>query len=121
MSDSHPSHTALDQHVQESAAIVVFLSEGYFYSQNCQRELDAMVDAKKPIILVHETDRRKGGISLVDAISQCPARHREALFGAHQLPPIPWLRIHDFQLQSLKMILEQVSADYTFARAHVTY
>ena len=51
-------------HLQASLVVMVFLSKGYFESKNCMRELHAAVALKKPLVLMHETDVRKGGESL---------------------------------------------------------
>ena len=41
--------------------VLIFLSNGYFESANCVREVRAAHAAKKPLVLVHETDEAKGG------------------------------------------------------------
>ena len=35
-------------------ALLVVVTDGYFRSKNCLRELGAALHAKKPLILVHE-------------------------------------------------------------------
>ena len=91
----------LEKHVAESQAVLVFLSKGYFFSASCKRELTAALEAKVPIILVHETNVTRGGALLGELKADCSADHRDALFGR---TVIPWYRQKDFQLVSLKAI-----------------
>lgn len=44
----------LEQYIDASAAILIFLSRGYFLSKNCLRELRSAIDSAKPLVLVHE-------------------------------------------------------------------
>ena len=43
--------------------VLIFLSAGYLESKNCRREARAAVQQNKPIVLVRETERDKGGMS----------------------------------------------------------
>ena len=54
----------LEECIDKSAVILVFLSRCYFYSRNCLRELDRTLEMDKPMVLVHEWDDKKGGASL---------------------------------------------------------
>ena len=65
----------LERYVYESAVVLVFLSRGYFTSRNCLREIRACKKMKKPLILVHERDPAKGGISLQEAMDECPGNN----------------------------------------------
>ena len=66
----------LEQHVGESALILLFLSGGYFDSRNVRRELQATVDGGKPTLLVHSDNEKKGGASLQVRGSLQPATSR---------------------------------------------
>ena len=92
-----------------------------FASKNCRRELYAALDADVPLILVHEADEAKGGAPLEEMQTECRerctdspasgARSAGALDGAticsrvfDEQEPIVWVRVHDFQLVSLRLI-----------------
>ena len=55
---------ALEAYVEGSQAILIFLSRGYLTSKNCLRELDYAIAQRKPLVVVHEADPSKGGLSL---------------------------------------------------------
>ena len=95
---------SLGKYVRASNSVLVFLSKGYFFSANCRKELDAALAHRSPLILLHESDLNRGGAPLEQLRDDCPAEHRAAVF-APERPVIPWLRIKDFQLVSLKMIV----------------
>ena len=48
----------LEEEIEASSIIVVFLSAAYFGSRNCMRELDHAVLSKKQLILVRESTPR---------------------------------------------------------------
>jgi len=101
----------LEDSVGVSVAFVVFLSKGYFRSKNCRRELYAAIDLGKNIIVVLETDEQKGGATLDEMqqeCSECCADRPDAAYKVFQTPPILWVRAHDFQLVSIKMIALQI-------------
>ena len=54
-----PSHANVDI----SAQALVFVSDGYFVSPNCMRELLRAFHLKKPIITLQEQDQKKGGLT----------------------------------------------------------
>jgi hypothetical protein len=111
--DDLESIEALEMHVQKSAAVLVLLgSAKYFQSTNCKRELAAVKDASLPLILLHDSDPVKYGSSLQHLQDACPEEFRDFVFSAEefQRPVIPWHRVRDFQLVSLKLIAEAVLA-----------
>ena len=57
--DDLQSIEGLEEHVAESASVLVFLSHCYFESHNCRREVLAALQHRSPIILVHEMQRDK--------------------------------------------------------------
>ena len=72
-----------------------------------RRELYTAIDLGKNIIAVLETDDQKGGASLQEMkreCMECCTDRPDALEKVFQRPPILWVRVHDFQLVSLKMI-----------------
>ena len=64
---------ALEQYIETSAGVLIFLSRGYFYSRNCLREARKAVVLGRPLVLVHEADPSKGGLPLNELRLQCPA------------------------------------------------
>jgi len=99
----------LEQYVKSSENVLVFLSKGYFFSANCLRELDCALSIQAPLILVHEKNLDKGGVSLdtlrTEVVSQ--GRDAECLFHAGQEIVI-WYRVEHFQLLSLKRIAQSM-------------
>eukprot|EP00966_Prymnesium_polylepis_P297622 6876567-Prymnesium_polylepis.1 len=102
--DDLQSIDLLEDYVEQSACMLLFLSRGYLLSRNCVREVDAAVDFDKPHILVWEANADRGGAPLETLIQECPPELREPLFEGK--PVIQWHRIADFQLISLKLIAE---------------
>uniref|UniRef100_A0A7S4BZ85 TIR domain-containing protein n=2 Tax=Chrysotila carterae TaxID=13221 RepID=A0A7S4BZ85_CHRCT len=93
----------LEAYVKSSAVVLIFLSKGYFVSRNCLREAGSSEKENKPIVLVHEADLSKGGITLEDSRAECPEKLRSYVFKDRNI--IRWHRIADFQLISLKLIV----------------
>ena len=73
-----------------------------FFSPNCLREIDSAMKAKKPLILVHESDESKGGAPLEDLRADCESKGRCVFDDDREI--IRWHRIAAFQLLSLKLI-----------------
>ena len=99
-------------------ALLVVVTDGYFRSKNCLRELGAALHAGKPLILVHEVDPAHGGLPLEELRSQCPLNLEYRPTGQDQLVQlavrervssqqvVQWQRIELFQLVSLRLIGE---------------
>lgn len=113
--------TRLEDYVDQSAALLLFLSRGFFKSRNCLREVRRAAATSKPLILVHEENLNKGGLPLEASVQECPVELRGYVFGAaaggagEDAPatspprtPITWHRYTDFQRLSLKLIAEQI-------------
>lgn len=110
---------SLERLVAESAAVVFFVSSGFFSSFNCRRELLATFEANKPFVVVCEASRLHGGAAVAALRAECErcgdercAALAPALFGDPlararalapagggsagsallALPPIPWYR-----------------------------
>ena len=102
--DDLESIAALEEYISSSRVVLLFLSRGYLRSVNCQREVRAALANNKPIVLVQEVDPEKGGGALAELRAECPAELQNGVFDNRQ--PIPWHRIREFQLVSLKLIAE---------------
>ena len=109
----------LEESVADSATFIIFLSSGYFRSWNCRRELYAALASVRPFIVVHEADTAKGGASLAALRDECRDSCVEVAPPAYpsysgpgevltrvfeEAEPIVWVRVHDFQLESLKEV-----------------
>jgi len=106
--------SALESEIGQSALVLMFLSKGYFSSRNCLREIRCAVQLRKPIVLVHEANEAKGGLTLEESMSECPDELRDRVFDSRRRlgmaggRAIQWHRIADFQKMSLKLIAEQL-------------
>ena len=97
----------LEQYIDETSCVLVFLSKGYFFSKNCLRELDHALALKKPLILLHEADLSHGGADLATITAECESRGRTAVFNAGG-PILTWQRIAEFQIVVLRQIAGQM-------------
>ena len=72
-------------------------------------EIRGALQAGRKLLLVHETDENKGGAPLDRLRSECAAEVRQYVFGSEASPSdvIPWHRISDFQLVSLRLTRAQ--------------
>ena len=96
----------LQIYINQSAAVNMFLSRGYFKSRNCLREVQGTLDKKKQFMLTHEADTAKGGGPLDEIkIELDDPKLREAIFSEGRRLTV-WYRPADFQLVSLKQIAE---------------
>ena len=93
----------LESYIKKTKSVLIFLSMGYFFSGNCKKELRATVANANPVILLQEVDMNRGGAPLEQLRSECPDDARSYVFDDHVV--IPWLRVKEFQLVSLKMIV----------------
>uniref|UniRef100_A0A7S4F8J4 Uncharacterized protein n=1 Tax=Chrysotila carterae TaxID=13221 RepID=A0A7S4F8J4_CHRCT len=96
--------SALETYVTKSTAVLLFLSKGYFASRNCLREVRRSEQAAKPLVLVHESDLGKGGVSFDDSRAECPEDLRNFVFNGRST--IRWHRIGGYQRLSLKLIAD---------------
>ena len=119
----------LEEYIEESSSVLIFLSQGYFSSSNCLREVYHAVHLNKPLILVREPNPMRGGVALQVARSEMPRDLRESIFGlreASTLSPrdsrvsetpsdvdpgcrfrdrvIDWQRIREFQTEAMRLI-----------------
>jgi len=99
---------SLESYVARSQCVLLFYSRGYFFSENCLREVDEAVHLKKPLIVCHEADPQRGGVELLVLRADCESKGRDAETLIDKRSIIPWLRRSEFQLMSLKMIAEEL-------------
>ena len=87
---------------------VIFLSAGYFRSANCRRELYAALLANKPIVALREDDKAKGGASRAEledeCLESCGERGGEVVEKVFAEEPTVWVRVSEFQNESLKAV-----------------
>ena len=96
---------ALEEYIEQSAVIMIFVSKGYFKSKNCLREVRCATSKDKRLSLMHDPVR--GGASLDFIIEEeCPTEMRSGIFDLH--PIISFHRIKDFQVVSLKLLAEDL-------------
>ena len=108
--DNLESIDKLEEYVQGSAAVLVFLgSPSYFASRNCLREVAAASDHKLPLVRLHESDSSKHTASLDELVIKCPSEHADFIFPqGEETPVVSWHRLREFQLVSLAQIAEQM-------------
>ena len=93
----------LEEYIEHSSVVLIFLSQGYFTSRNCLREVMAATRLRKPLVLAHEHDEQKGGASLEDLRNECPVDLRKATF-APGVEVVRWHRLIDLQNVALKQV-----------------
>ena len=100
----------IEQHVQESAAILIFMSKGYFSSRACLAELSAALACDKSLVLVHEASPSHGGAELKAFRSECPEVLRDYVFfdseEAEARNVIVWRRTKELGTFALQRIAE---------------
>jgi len=115
--------------VDKSEMILIFISDGYFSSPNCMRELLRAMHMKKPLLTLMESERRKGALTreevrmrlkeanenyakwgLADEMDAWrfpqPSAQQlyDVIFGARE--PIEWNRLGIFQDVTLRQIAD---------------
>lgn len=108
----------IEEYVEQSSVILMFLSRGYFKSTNCLREVRASVELGKVLCLVHEANVSRGGDKLDNLIEECPEELRSSIFTAKR-HFIPYLRQPQFQIESLieicKIVVRSTSSGHRAA------
>ena len=99
---------ALEEYIESSAVVMIFVSKGYFTSKNCMREVRATIEKQKPISLMHDPVRGGGSLEVIkeEAASStlCSSELLAQVFDGRDV--IIWHRIKDFQAVSLKLLAE---------------
>ena len=93
----------LEEYVEATGVIMIFVSKGYFKSGNCLREARCTLEKKKPIALMH--DPNGAALETIKA-DECPAEMLGPVFQNREV--IEWHRIKDFQIISLKLLAHQL-------------
>ena len=97
--------TRLEEYVESSGYVVIFLSAGYLQSRNCMRELRSAIGRKRPLLVVRETERARGAMTNEEVLEACDNDEASALAKALlEAPQIEWFRLSDFQQTSLLQI-----------------
>ena len=81
-----------------SQCILLFLSKGYFFSPNCLKEVDAALEGDKPLVLVHESDIKKGGAPVEALRADCESKKGRIAVFEKGGEVIPWHRVSDVML-----------------------
>lgn len=110
----------LENYIDQSGSILFFISSGYFLSANCLREVRRTVEQRKNLILLHEADEKKGGITLQEAKEECPSSLRDYIFESEN-QIIPWHRLSAYQMLSLRLIAERLLIHSPHQGARLTY
>ena len=91
----------LELYIAQSQLVAIFLSQGYFSSPNCLREARAAVETCTPLVLIRETNLKRGGLTDEQARAHCLDELRVPIFDV--LPVlrevVPWHRVAAFQVQ----------------------
>ena len=69
------------EYLDKSAVVLILVSEGYFNSPNCMRELLRAFVTGKPIVVLAEPDSKKGGMTSEQVMQQL--REAEAPYKKH--------------------------------------
>ena len=116
--------SALEQYIDSVQAIAILITDGYFSSKNCMRELVQCVSTSRPLIAVAERDAAHGGLTEEEARQQCVAAQAKfeawgfdagpaALTLADALlnrdPPIVFERVGTFQQAMLRLIVQRLT------------
>ena len=96
----------LEGYVRATGVMLFFLSKHYFTSRNCLREVNASLDAQRPLVLVHEQQEEKGGGPLETLRAECRKEMHSYIFDGHT--PITWHRIAHYQNLTLKLIATEM-------------
>ena len=102
----------LEDYVAASEVILIFLSGGYVTSKNCLRELRAAVDQKKRILVVRETEDKKGRVDDKAVRESLKDPNDKALLEALlSAPSVDWHRVSAYQDVSLLQIARQLAPE----------
>ena len=131
------------EYVDASGLTLIFLSDGYFTSPNCLRELLRAALTKKPILALFETERKHGALTRDEILEQLrkadakyelwglssdvkswgydmptPEHLYESLF-LHE--PIEWTRIGAFQDVTMRVMAEALLPTESLQRRQGTF
>ena len=96
---------ALEEYIEQTSTIMIFVSKGYFKSKNCLREARCAVSKVKPLSLVHDPVRGGGSLKSISN-DECPTEYYDHILTGR--PVITYHRIKDFQVVSIKLLAQDV-------------
>ena len=116
----NPDH--IERYIDESQTVIIFLSKGYFFSENCLRELDHAMAQGKRLIIVHDPDVSHGGATMESLRAECESKKRMQLFEADddtdadseddvvetERKVVTWQRLNDYQVVAVKEICAEM-------------
>lgn len=124
----------LEGYVKRSSTVLIYVTEGYFASKNCMRELIASTRESKHIVALLDPEAVHGGLSRAEVdkqLHEAALRYDEWGFEADaprgdQLvdalfadPPIEWNRVGAFQLVTIRLLVERILPDKHRGKAQV--
>ena len=77
--------------VDRSVVVLIFLSDGYFHSKNCVRELLRAVMLQKPLIVLGEAESFHGGLTLEQVTEQLDAAATRLEYWGLRDEMVKWL------------------------------
>ena len=89
--------------VKSSGFVILFLSQGVLTRPFVQFEIEAALNARKKVILVHEQDPRHGPFDFAEEVKKAPSWMEELLANHESLP---WQR-REFMREA---VLDKLSA-----------
>eukprot|EP00592_Proboscia_alata_P029406 CAMPEP_0194446598 /NCGR_PEP_ID=MMETSP0176-20130528/128522_1 /TAXON_ID=216777 /ORGANISM="Proboscia alata, Strain PI-D3" /LENGTH=1028 /DNA_ID=CAMNT_0039273333 /DNA_START=1712 /DNA_END=4799 /DNA_ORIENTATION=+ len=103
----------LEDSVTKSSTFILFLSKGYFKSQNCKRELRAAFELNKPLIVVYESDCGATLAGYEDEFNKHFEHEGKAImhnyiFNNKGRPAAMWLNETNFQIETIKMVVHRI-------------
>ena len=78
----------LEEYVEATGVIMIFVSGGYFKSRNCLREAKCTLEKRKPIVLVHDPGKSLIPLETIQA-EECPEAHEGATMRGPNPNPNP--------------------------------
>lgn len=95
----------LEEYIQQSVVVLIFVSRTYFQSANCRREAEEAMRCGKPLLVVYEPVEDHGGDKLLTLLKDAP---RDLRTWIEHAPAIRWSFKPEFQLVALTLIGEQL-------------
>jgi len=100
---------ALEEYIEKTGLIMIFVSKGYFKSKNCLREVKATLKMRKPLSLMHDPVRGGAPLKTIQD-DECPPEYFTDIFKdfGKDRNVIIFHRIKDFQVVSIKLLAQDV-------------
>ncbi|KAL1495173.1 hypothetical protein AB1Y20_017038 [Prymnesium parvum] len=94
----------LEEYVRSTQLVLLFLSDGYFASRNCLREVGATREEGVGLLLVQEEAAEHGGRTIDEFRAAAPEGVRQFVFEGREA--VGWYRQREFRFESLHRIAE---------------